>query len=630
MIKKIKETKEDREKKREDIIKKGIKEKIKDEPVIFMFIKMWKYADSKKLILLFCTLFLVSNILLLVFPLIFESILNEIQQNGVTEKNINTLYLHILSFIGLSFVFWIFHGPARVLEGKNAIETEKNYQEKILKNVLNQDLSWHTEKQSGDIIDKIEKGRHSLFDFSRSFYNFIAIVINTIGIFIMISFYNPYISIFLFLAIIIAIFLITTFDKHLVKKYKKINKFQNKISAKIFDSISNITSIVILNIKEKIGADITRAIKKPISLNINTFILNETKWFSLSMILHSLTSIPLAFYIYYNYSHNILIEAGSISALYMYLRKLTDSFMSFGGRYDDVVRQKTNILNAEELENLDIYSNNSSRIFLEKKDNKNYKNYKNYKDWKNIYIKSLKFQYNNENHLNISLENINIKKSEKIAVIGESGGGKTTFLKIIHGLYAQAKSEINITNSENIRENISTNFADININSTLVPQEPELFSSTILENITFGIDFSDTEIEEILEISKTKDFIEKLPKKLLSKVNEKGVNLSGGQKQRLALARALLFAKQKELILLDESTSSVDPENEIQIYQNIFKKFKNATIIASIHKMNLLKYFDTIIIFENGKVLDFGNFEYLIQNNSEFKTSWEKYISQNG
>ena len=364
-----------------------------------------------------------------------------------------------------------------------------------------------------------------------------------------------------------------------------------------------------------------KAIEKPIPLNINTFILNETKWFSLSMVLHSLTSIPLAFYIYYNYSHNILIEAGSISALYMYLRKLTDSFMSFGGRYDDVVRQKTNILNAEELENLDKKDEN---ILLKTKTK--------FRNWKKINITKLEFGYNNDHNtekLDVNIKNLILNKGEKIAVIGESGGGKTTFLKLLHGLYKSAKAEILISTENNTTKKLNTNFTDISIKSTLVPQEPELFSSTILENITFGIDFSETQIQEILEISKCKSFIEELPNTLNSKVNEKGVNLSGGQKQRIALARALLFAQNKELILLDESTSSVDPKNEVEIYNNIFEKFTNTTIIASIHKMNLLKYFDTIIIFEKGKIKDSGSFENLIQTNSEFKKNWEEYVASN-
>ena len=598
--------------------KLSISEKFAQEPVVFMFKKMWEYTDSKKLIILFCTFFLISNLLLLSFPLIFEQILNEIQHNGVTENNINLLYLYILSFIGLSLIFWAFHGPARVLEGKNALETEKNYQEKVINNVLNQDLSWHTEKQSGDIIDKIEKGRSGIFNFSRSFYNFISILINTIGIFIMISFYNIYLSAFLLIALAIAVILILYFDKYLVIRYKKINKFQNKISAKIFDSISNITSIVILNIKEKIGLDIMNTVRKPIPLYINTFILNETKWFSLSLVLHSCISISLIFYIYYNYSNNILIESGSISALYMYLRKLTDAFMSFGGRYDDVVRQKTDILNAEELENLDAISEKNSQNKIKQK----------FRNWKKINIKTLEFGYN-KNTSDVHIQNVLLKKGEKIAVIGESGGGKTTFLKLLHGLYNSAKAEIIISTEKNIEQTLHTNFTDISIKSTLVPQEPELFSSTILENITFGIDFPEVEIQEILKISKCDIFIKDLPKKIHSKVNEKGVNLSGGQKQRIALARALLFARNKELILLDESTSSVDPKNEVEIYNNIFRVFTNTTIIASIHKMNLLKYFDTIIIFDKGKIIDSGSFDSLIKTNNDFKKSWEEYVQSN-
>jgi ATP-binding cassette, subfamily B, bacterial len=119
-----------------------------------------------------------------------------------------------------------------------------------------------------------------------------------------------------------------------------------------------------------------------------------------------------------------------------------------------------------------------------------------------------------------------------------------------------------------------------------------------------------------------------LPKGLDSVINEKGVNLSGGQKQRLALTRALLFSKNKEIILLDESTSSVDPENEYDIYQNIWQSYKDKTIVASIHKMNLLKLFDRIIIFDRGKIIDEGRFSTLLATNKNFQVMWQDFISQ--
>ena len=161
----------------------------------------------------------------------------------------------------------------------------------------------------------------------------------------------------------------------------------------------------------------------------------------------------------------------------------------------------------------------------------------------------------------------------------------------------------------------------------MVPQEPELFSSSIRENVTFGLDYSEDQIMTVLDLAEFTKVLNDLPNGLDSIVNEKGVNLSGGQKQRLALARALLFSDDKEIVLLDESTSSVDPTSEVKIYQNIFENFSGKTFIASIHKMNLLKYFDRIIIFEKGKISDQGSFENLYKNNRIFAQQWDDYIS---
>jgi len=193
-------------------------------------------------------------------------------------------------------------------------------------------------------------------------------------------------------------------------------------------------------------------------------------------------------------------------------------------------------------------------------------------------------------------------------------------------MYENVEARISIDDKE-IKK---TDLAHIDLASTLVPQEPEVFSASILENLTLLIEFSDEEIQKAIEIAMFTDVVENLPKKLASVINEKGVNLSGGQKQRLALARALLFSAGKKLILLDESTSSVDPINEVKIYQNIFENFKDSTILASIHKMNLLKYFDRILIMESGKIVDQGSFDYLLANNIDFRNSWEEYRRQEG
>ena len=121
------------------------------------------------------------------------------------------------------------------------------------------------------------------------------------------------------------------------------------------------------------------------------------------------------------------------------------------------------------------------------------------------------------------------------------------------------------------------------------------------------------------------EVIAQLPRGLQSSIVEKGVSLSGGQRQRLALARGLMASEDKEIILLDEPTSSVDVKNELLIYQNIFKLFKEKTIISSVHRLHLLTIFDTIYYFKNGKIIHSGTFDQLLRESEPFRILWKKY-----
>ena len=168
-------------------------------------------------------------------------------------------------------------------------------------------------------------------------------------------------------------------------------------------------------------------------------------------------------------------------------------------------------------------------------------------------------------------------------------------------------------------------FKSISSDIALIPQEPEIFNTTIKENITLGISKSPDELKRYAKLTGFNSVVNKLPKKFNSYIYEKGVNLSGGEKQRLALARGLMASEDKAIILLDESTSSVDLQNEMKIYENIFKNYSNKTIIASIHRLHLLSFFDKVYFFKNGKIIESGTFEELKKNSNEFRRIWAKY-----
>ncbi len=587
--------------------------KISQEPIIFLFRKMWQFAKGdRKLIILFLLTFTISQLILLSNPLIFREFLNEIQHNGLGDHNIAYLITILFVLLAVDLVFWVLHGPSRILENIVAFRTELKYKKYLLGGVLGLGLSWHTERDSGNTIDKINKASEAMFQFSRNTFIIIEVFVQVIGTTIILLFFNIYIGLVALALLIVALLIIFQFDLRLVPQYKKLNLFDNKILARIFDVLSNITTIKVLNIEKPIVSSTLKIFWKPFQLYKKNKILIELKWFTGSVLFTFIVVLPLTVYVLFSLKHNIEIEVGTLSALYLYLSGLIGVYYVFTSTYEGMIIRRTKILNAVEIE----------EAFLAKQKIKK----KKIPHWDMIHLQNVLFSYGSVRDNVYDIQNISfdIFRGERIALIGESGSGKTTFLKVIHGMYPNSKAEISFDG----RVSQETNFADINLKTTLVPQEPEIFSSSIRENITLGIGHTEKEILDATNLSEFTSVISRLPKGLSSVVNEKGVNLSGGQKQRLALARALLFSGDKEVILLDESTSSVDSETEVKIYKSIFKHFKSKTVVASIHKMNLLKYFDRIVMFTEGKIVDQGTFDELMSRNKKFQKDWNEYVSE--
>ncbi len=587
--------------------------KIKQEPTVYMFLKMWRFSKGNRPnVVLFVFMYMLSNGITLVTPLIFAWFINEIQANGVTQTNVWKLSAIISLSMLTTLIFWVAHGYGRVLEQKNAVLLGINYRKYFIAGTLGLSMQWHNDRDSGDTIDKINKATLGLFMFSDQLFEIFKIVFGIVGAIFVLYFFNIYIAVAVFILIGLALYVLSRFDKILVKYYRKLNKFENKIAAGIFDTISNVTSILILNIQSAVLKRLYSLLVAPVETSVQYAKTTSLKWFSGSVMFRFIVVASVVFYLFYQLGNGSVIAIGTITALYMYLEQMSESFFAFSYMYESVMYRKAGVENAKEIE-----------LAIEENVTKPKKHVIN--EWKTLDIQDLNFSYNdivksNLNHLNnISLM---VTRGERIACIGESGSGKTTFLKVLHGLYGSASANVSFDNGKKI----TTNFADIDLKTLMVPQEPEVFSSTIQENITLGLDYSKGEVGNVVDIAQLTSVIEQLPKGLKSVINEKGVNLSGGQKQRIALARALLFAQDKDIILLDESTSSVDSDNEQKIYKQIFDKFKNKTIIASIHKMNLLKYFDRIIIFANGRVTDIGTFQELLERNDKFEKNWDEFV----
>lgn len=223
-----------------------------------------------------------------------------------------------------------------------------------------------------------------------------------------------------------------------------------------------------------------------------------------------------------------------------------------------------------------------------------------------IEVKNLDFRYGTR-RLVLSDINLTIKKGQNIAFVGESGSGKTTLSKLLLHLYAPSKGEI-LINGNNIED---IQLETLREKIAYIPQETFLFSGSIFENLTLGID--DAAIEDVVTACKmalAHDFINELPLRYETRLEENGTNLSGGQRQRLAIARAML--KKPDILILDEATSNLDAVTERALDRTIHEFAKNITTIFIAHRLSTIKNCDKIYVMEKGHIIEQGTHSELI------------------
>lgn len=239
---------------------------------------------------------------------------------------------------------------------------------------------------------------------------------------------------------------------------------------------------------------------------------------------------------------------------------------------------------------------------------------------KSICIENLNFSYTEERK---ALDNINITfdKNKKYAIVGESGSGKSTLIKLLMRYYNDYEGKISIDNL-NIKNIYSS---DLYKNISMIQQNVFMFDDSIKENIRLYSNHDDKDILNACERSGLNKLINKLPHGINSLVGENGNKLSGGEKQRIAIARALI--NNTQILILDESTSALDNETAYNLEISLLN-LENLTLITVTHKLikNILNRYDEIIVMKNGKIIEKGNFEDLINIKGYF---YSLYTIQN-
>lgn len=561
-------------------------------------------------IVLYYLAYVIAQVFLSLSPYALGRAIDVLQH--FTSARLQEVIFWMLVNVAVLLLFWIFHGPARVKERDVAMKIQQSYRARIYEQLTQLPLKWHQDHHSGNIISRLNRSANALYRFAGDQFLYIETIIKFVTSIAFLLWISFPVGIFTLISCILSIGIVFLYDRKLIPLYDQQNETDNHVSSLLFDYISNMTTILTLRLSELTRSSLVQRMMSIWPFYKKDIVINEVKWFWMGMVLTSLQALILIGYIVHVLDANGAILIGTVVMIFRYQQELSEVFYTFSAHYSELVRMDTDVKGIKPiLDDIQQYAHIPQGIAVAS-------------HWHTIKINNLNFHHSSGvNHPKIFSDmNFEIKRGENIALIGSSGGGKSTLLNIIRGLYQP--DQVSLT----IDETSFDNLEPLQAITTLIPQDPETFENTIQFNITMDVITDPDDINRAIKLACFEKVLSALPDGLQADIREKGLNLSVGQKQRLALTRGLFAARYSSLILMDEPTSSVDLPTEKEILSGVLNTFANSTVIVSLHRLHLLPKFDRIIMLDHGKIIADGKTADLLNNPGPVKDLWETYQQQ--
>ncbi|KLT70885.1 ABC transporter ATP-binding protein [Flavobacterium sp. ABG] len=497
------------------------------------------------------------------------------------------LLKNLVDYLAMFFITFLRNGVLRDM--RNA----------MYKKTLELPLAFYSEKRKGDVISRISADVNEV---QNSFLAILELIVKepltivfTIGAMLVIS---AKLTLFVFVFIPVSGYIISLIGKQLKKQSTKAQQEQGTFLSTIeetigglkvvkgynsenyFNSVFQSSTDRFFNLSNTIGN--RQNLASPASEFMGITVIAILLWYGGQMVLIDKTLDGASFIAYMGLAYNILTPAKAISKA------------SYGVKRGNAAAERV-------LEILDQDNTITSKPDAIKKTTFDYA----------IDVQNINFKYEEETVLkNFSLT---VKKGQTVALVGQSGSGKSTIANLLTRFYDVNDGTISID---------GINIKDMNLQSLrslmgLVTQDSILFNDTIKANISLGkLDATDEEIIEALKIANAYEFVKDLPLGIHTNIGDSGNKLSGGQKQRLSIARAVL--KNPPIMILDEATSALDTESEKFVQIALENMMQNRTSIVIAHRLSTIQKADLIVVMQKGKIVEQGTHEELIAHNGTY------------
>lgn len=547
---------------------------------------LWRHAEGRRRqMVLFIVLLVAAQLVRLAIPWLFGDAVNALQAHGM--EGIPQARNDLLLMLAAVCIAWTMHGPARILERFTALVVRERFADALHVKALSLPVRWHERHHSGDTLHRMTRATSSLASFAQSQFIYLQNTVSIVG---------PIAALFLISRATGAVALagyaaiacfVVRIDRVMVQLVREENRAERRYNSALVDCLGNIATVVTMRLQEPMRNMLRSrlvAVFAPLRRNI---VFNEVKWGGIDLLNSGMRTGLVALYAWLDYRQRATISVGTAVVVHQYSQQIGNVVAAMAMHWNDLVRQKTEVAEIEPM----LASPPRPADVASVPDG-----------WQQIRLSGVRFAHPAAERGQPALDEVSLelRRGERIALIGESGAGKSSLLRVLAGVVDAERISIAVDGK---RHPALKHLGDT---SLLLPQDPAVFESSVRENVTMGLAYTDSEVERACELAGLTPVIAELPRGFETLISERGLNLSGGQKQRLALARGLLAARGAGIVLLDEATSSVDASTEAEIYGRVMAAFAGACIVSSVHRLHLLRRFDTVLVMENGRIVDRG------------------------
>ncbi len=562
-----------------------------------LYATLWRHAEGRRgKVVLFVVLLVMAQVVRLTIPWSFGEAVNALQARGM--EGIAQARNDLLLMLAAVGVAWTMHGPGRIVERFSALVVRERFADALHAKALALPVRWHEQHHSGDTLHRMTRATSSLSSFAQSQFIYLQNTVSVVG---------PIAALFLVsratgaaaMAGYAAIgFFVVRIDAFMVRLVREENRAERRYSSALVDCLGNIATVVTLRLQEPMRKMLRSRLLEVFAPLRRNIVFNEVKWGGIDLLNGGMRTGLVALYAWLDWRQRGTISVGTAVMVHQYSQQVGNVVANMAMHWNDLVRQKTEVADVDP-----IFTSPARPLEVTAAP----------EAWREIRVEGVRFVHPRAGAGRPALDDVSValRRGQRVALIGESGAGKSSLLRVLAGLVDAERVSISVDGT------LHPHLKHLGAASVLLPQDPAVFESSVRENVTMGLPYGQSEVERACDLAGFTSVIAQLPQGWSTLISERGVNLSGGQKQRLALARALLAAKDVGLVLLDEATSSVDASTEAEIYDRLMTAFAGACIVSSVHRLHLLPRFDTVLLMEHGRIIDSGTPDEVKQRRPE-------------